>query len=71
MANNKKRDSKNEPLSTKDDIINRVFVLYGVFIILGLVIAARLIQVQVADKNVDKHVEMPEPEQLRESFSFG
>lgn len=58
MANNKKRDSKNEPLSTKDDIINRVFVLYGVFIILGLVIAARLIQVQVADKNVDKHVEL-------------
>lgn len=59
MANNKKRNSKpSEPLSTKDDIINRVFVLYGVFIILGLVIAARLIQVQVADKNVDKHVEL-------------
>ena len=46
--------------NAKEDIINRVYVLYAAFIIVGLLIACRLIQVQVADKNVDKHIAVME-----------
>ena len=46
--------------NAKEDIINRVFVLYGIFIILGLVIAARLIWIQVVDKSVEQHIEVME-----------
>jgi cell division protein FtsI/penicillin-binding protein 2 len=42
--------------SAKEDIINRVYILYAIFIIAGLAIAARLIWIQVADKNVEKHI---------------
>lgn len=51
---------RNKPTSAKEDIINRVYVLYAAFIIVGLLIACRLIQVQVADKNVDKHIAVME-----------
>ena len=51
---------RNKPTSAKEDIINRVYVLYAAFIIVGLFIAGRLIQVQVADKNVDKHIAVME-----------
>lgn len=54
----KKKIEKNR--SAKEDIINRVVVLYVVFIIVGLLIAARLIQVQIADKNVDRHIAVME-----------
>lgn len=50
----------NKPTSAKEDIINRVYVLYALFIVVGLLIAGRIIQVQVADKNVDKHIAVME-----------
>ena len=50
----KKRNKNN----AKEDIINRVYFLYGVFIVLGLIIAARLIWIQVADKSVEQHIEV-------------
>lgn len=46
--------------SAKEDIINRVYILYAIFIIAGLAIAARLIWIQVADKNVEKHIKVME-----------
>ena len=58
MAEKKKKINK--PTSAKEDIINRVYVLYAAFIVVGLLIAGRIIQVQVADKNVDKHIAVME-----------
>ena len=58
MAEKKKKTNK--PTSAKEDIINRVYVLYAAFIVVGLLIAGRIIQVQVADKNVDKHIAVME-----------
>ena len=58
MAEKKKKT--NRPTSAKEDIINRVYVLYAAFIVVGLLIAGRIIQVQVADKNVDKHIAVME-----------
>lgn len=54
----KKREKKK--VSAKDDIINRVYVLYAFFIFIGLLITIRLIWVQTADKNVDKHIALME-----------
>lgn len=50
-----KRDKRS---NAKEDIINRVYVLYGIFIVLGLCIAARLVWIQVADKRVEQHIEV-------------
>ena len=58
MAEKKKKTNK--PTSAKEDIINRVYVLYAAFIVVGLLIAGRIIQVQVADKNVDRHIAVME-----------
>ena len=58
MAEKKKKT--NRPTSAKEDIINRVYVLYAAFIVVGLLLAGRIIQVQVADKNVDKHIAVME-----------
>ena len=56
----KKKKKTNKPTSAKEDIINRVYVLYAAFIVVGLLIAGRIIQVQVADKNVDRHIAVME-----------
>lgn len=56
MAEKQKDKNRN----AKSDILNRVYVLYAIFIAIGLLIAGRLIQVQVADKNVDRHIEVME-----------
>ena len=50
----KRKNSNN----AKEDIINRVYVLYGIFILLGLIIAVRLVWIQVADKSVEQHIEV-------------
>ncbi len=53
MAEKRKKSN-----NAKEDIINRVYVLYGIFILLGLIITARLIWIQTADKSVEKHIEL-------------
>lgn len=51
-------EKRNRPSNAKEDIINRVYVLYAIFILLGLCIAARLVWIQVADKRVEQHIEV-------------
>lgn len=53
MAEKRKKSN-----NAKEDIINRVYVLYGIFILLGLIITARLIWIQTADKSVEQHIEL-------------
>ena len=52
--------SRKKSTNAKEDIINRVYILYAIFIIAGLAIASRLIWIQVADKNVEKHIKVME-----------
>lgn len=54
MATSKRHNEK----SAKDDIINRAYVLYALFIIIGVVIAGLLIWTLVGNKNVEKHIEL-------------
>ncbi|MBR5132994.1 MAG: PASTA domain-containing protein [Alistipes sp.] len=42
--------------NAKEDIINRVYFLYGIFILLGLIITVRLVWIQAADKSVEQHI---------------
>ena len=53
MADNRKKSN-----NAKEDIINRVYVLYAIFIVIGLLIAVRLIWIQVADKKVEQHIKV-------------